>query len=46
MTTDAIIGKTAPDILVDRNGILRDVSFGTVDYLEPLIRDLLEQVIG
>jgi len=37
---------TPSSILVDRNGILRDVSFGYVNHLEPLIRDLLSQVIG
>ena len=37
---------TPSSILVDRDGILRDVSFGYVDHLEPLIIDLLEQAIG
>ena len=33
---------TPSSILVDRNGILRDVSFGYLDHLEPLIIDLLK----
>ena len=33
---------TPSSILVDRDGILRDVSFGYVDHLEPLIIDLLK----
>ena len=37
---------TPSSILVDRDGILRDVSFGSFDHLEPLIIDLLEQAIG
>ena len=32
---------TPSSILVDRDGILRDVSFGFTDHLEPLIIDLL-----
>jgi hypothetical protein len=32
---------TPSSILVDRDGILRDVSFGFVDHLEPLIKDCL-----
>ena len=32
---------TPSSILVDRDGILREVSFGYVDHLEPLIIDLL-----
>ena len=37
---------TPSSILVDRDGILREVSFGFVDHLEPLIIDCLQQVIG
>lgn len=37
---------TPSSILVDREGILRDVSFGYMDHLEPLIADLLAQTIG
>lgn len=33
---------TPSSILVDREGILRDVSFGYTDHLEPLIIDLLK----
>lgn len=33
---------TPSSILVDRDGILRDVSFGYVDHLKPLIIDLLK----
>jgi len=33
---------TPSAILVDREGILRDVSFGYLDHLEPLIIDLLQ----
>lgn len=33
---------TPSSILVDRDGILRDVSFGHVNHLEPLIIDLLK----
>ena len=33
---------TPSSILVDREGILRDVSFGHLDHLEPLIIDLLQ----
>ena len=33
---------TPSSILVDRDGILRDVSFGYIDHLEPLISDLLK----
>jgi hypothetical protein len=33
---------TPSSILVDREGILRDVSFGFTDHLEPLIIDLLK----
>ena len=33
---------TPSSILVDREGILRDVSFGYLDHLEPLIIDLLQ----
>jgi len=33
---------TPSSILVDREGILLDVSFGYVDHLEPLISDLLK----
>jgi hypothetical protein len=33
---------TPSSILVDREGILRDVSFGFVDHLEPLIIDCLK----
>ncbi len=36
---------TPSSILVDRQGILRDVSFGHMDHLEPLIADLLKQAI-
>jgi hypothetical protein len=36
---------TPSSILVDRDGILRDVSFGYVHHLEPVIKDLLRQVI-
>jgi hypothetical protein len=36
---------TPSSILVDREGILRDVSFGYMDHLEPLITDLLKQAI-
>ncbi|MBT8128404.1 MAG: TlpA family protein disulfide reductase [Gammaproteobacteria bacterium] len=37
---------TPSSILVDRDGILRDVSFGFTGHLEPLIVDLLKQAIG
>ena len=37
---------TPSSILIDRDGILRDVSFGYVHHLEPLIKDLLKQAIG
>ena len=33
---------TPSSILVDRDGILRDVSFGYVDHLEPIITNLLK----
>lgn len=36
---------TPSSILVDRAGILRDVSFGHMNHLEPLILDLLKQTI-
>lgn len=36
---------TPSSILVDRYGILREVSFGYVNPLEPMIRDLLQQAI-
>ena len=37
---------TPSSILVDRDGILRDVSFGHIDHIEPLIIDLLKETIG
>ena len=37
---------TPSSILVGRDGILRDVSFGYMDHLEPVIADLLAQTIG
>lgn len=37
---------TPSSILVDREGILRDVSFGYTDHLEALITDLLQHAIG
>jgi len=36
---------TPSSILVDREGILRDVSFGYMNHLEPLISDLLKPAI-
>jgi hypothetical protein len=34
---------TPSTIVVDRNGILRDVSFGQTGGLEPLIKSLLNE---
>ena len=36
---------TPSSILVDQKGILRDVSFGYMNHLEPLISDLLKPAI-
>ena len=37
---------TPSSILIDRFGMLREVSFGYVEPLEPVINDLLQQTIG
>ncbi len=34
---------TPSSILIDKNGILRDVSFGVADHLEELIRELISE---
>ncbi len=34
---------TPSSILIDRKGILRDVSFGQMGHLEPMIRELLNE---
>jgi hypothetical protein len=34
---------TPSSIVIDRNGILRDVSFGQMGHLDPLIQELLNE---